>query len=159
MNRVVWCVVGGRYTPIYTVLIHQCLLGLLVSAPSLSCEGRGFEPPQRFGAGSDHSSFDRGWWPFGSNPSGRWTFMPMTRSRSRARSGLSSLSAAIRASLIRLDANVSKRCHHDLEVPPCRFQTCRIPLDSLRWKHITVHPRQRGLYTVVASRCVRCLLH
>jgi phage/plasmid-associated DNA primase len=41
----VWCVVGGCYTLISVVLIHQCLLGLLVSAPSLLCEGRGFEPP------------------------------------------------------------------------------------------------------------------
>ena len=40
-----WCVVGGCYTLISVVLIHQCLLGLLVSAPSLLCEGRGFEPP------------------------------------------------------------------------------------------------------------------
>jgi hypothetical protein len=41
----VWCVVGGCYTLISVVLIHQCLQGLLVSAPSLLCEGRGFEPP------------------------------------------------------------------------------------------------------------------
>ena len=40
-----WCVVGGCYKLISVVLIHQCLLGLLVSAPSLLCEGRGFEPP------------------------------------------------------------------------------------------------------------------
>jgi hypothetical protein len=40
-----WCVVGGCYTLISVVLIHQCLLGLLVSAPSLLCEGRGFELP------------------------------------------------------------------------------------------------------------------
>jgi Reverse transcriptase (RNA-dependent DNA polymerase) len=44
-SSVVWCVVGGCYTLISVVLIHQCLLGLLVSAPSLVCEGRGFEPP------------------------------------------------------------------------------------------------------------------
>jgi hypothetical protein len=41
----VWCVVGGRYTLISVVIIHQCPIGLLVSAPSLLCEGRGFEPP------------------------------------------------------------------------------------------------------------------
>jgi hypothetical protein len=40
-----WCVVGGCYTLISVVLKHQCLLGLLVSTPSLLCEGRGFEPP------------------------------------------------------------------------------------------------------------------
>ena len=40
-----WCVVGGSYTHVSPLLIHQCLLGLLVSAPSLLCEGRGFEPP------------------------------------------------------------------------------------------------------------------
>jgi hypothetical protein len=38
-----WCVVGGCYTLISVVLLHHCLLGLLVSAPSLLCEGRGFE--------------------------------------------------------------------------------------------------------------------
>jgi hypothetical protein len=40
-----WCVGGGTYTLISVVLIHQCLLGLLVGAPSLLCEGRGSEPP------------------------------------------------------------------------------------------------------------------
>jgi hypothetical protein len=40
-----WCVVGGVYTLISVVFTHQCPIGLLVSAPSLLCEGRGFEPP------------------------------------------------------------------------------------------------------------------
>jgi hypothetical protein len=44
-TELLWCVVGGCYTLISVVLVHQCLLGLLVSAPSLLCEGRGFEPP------------------------------------------------------------------------------------------------------------------
>jgi hypothetical protein len=44
-QKALWCVVGGCYTLISVVLIHQCLLGLLVSALSLLCEGRGFEPP------------------------------------------------------------------------------------------------------------------
>jgi hypothetical protein len=41
----VWCVVGGCYTHVSILHIHQCLLGLLVSAPSLLCEGCGFESP------------------------------------------------------------------------------------------------------------------
>jgi hypothetical protein len=44
-KMMVWCVVGGCYTLISVGLTHQCLIGLLVCAPSLLCEGRGFEPP------------------------------------------------------------------------------------------------------------------
>jgi hypothetical protein len=54
----VWCVVGGVYTLISVVLIHQCLLGLLVSAPSLLCEGRGFEPPLGRGKTTQDAELD-----------------------------------------------------------------------------------------------------
>jgi hypothetical protein len=48
-EEVVWCVCSlaklHTYTPISPRLISQCLLGLLVSAPKLFCEGRGYESP------------------------------------------------------------------------------------------------------------------
>jgi hypothetical protein len=37
LDTTVWCVVGGCYILISVVPIHQCLLGLLVSTPSIFC--------------------------------------------------------------------------------------------------------------------------
>jgi hypothetical protein len=54
----------GPYTLISVVLIHQCLLGLLVSAPSLLCDSRGFEPPHGRGKTTVSSTVERQRWQY-----------------------------------------------------------------------------------------------